>query len=94
MTRRDARARILVAQTQLRALDTQLDIDMQKFRQQLRPSRLLAGGFAAGFATILLPRRFRLGLVYTFGSIAWPLARLFAPTLLQNFLKQMDGPGA
>ena len=94
MTRRNARASIFAAQTQLRALDTQLDIDMQKFRRQLRPSWLLAGGFAAGFATILLPRRFRVGLVYTFGSIAWPLTRLFAPTLLQSFLKQMDDPGA
>jgi hypothetical protein len=94
MTRRDARARMLTAQTQLRALDTQLDVDMQKFRQHLRPSWLLAGGFAAGFATILLPRKLRLGLVYTFGSIAWPLTRLFAPTLLQSFLKQMNDAGA
>ena len=91
MKRGVARKRILAAQTQLRALDTQLDVDLQRFRQQLSPAKLLAGSFVAGFATILLPRRFRAGLLYTFGSIAWPLARLFAPTLLQSALQQMDG---
>ncbi len=90
MSRRLARARIVAAETQLTALDTLLDADMQRFRQQLSPTKLLAGSFAAGFATILLPRRVRAGFVYTFGSIAWPLIRLFAPTMLQNFLQQAD----
>lgn len=90
MSRRAARARIVAAQTQLIALDTLLDSDMQRFRQRLSPTKLLAGSFAAGFATILLPRKLRVGLVYTFGSIAWPLIRLFAPTMLQNFLQQAD----
>jgi hypothetical protein len=90
MSRRAARARIVAAQTQLIALDTLLDSDMQRFRQRLSPTKLLAGSFAAGFATILLPRKLRVGLVYTFGSIAWPLIRLFAPTMLQSFLQQAD----
>jgi hypothetical protein len=90
MTRRLARARIVAADTQLTALDTLLDADMQRFRQQLSPTKLLAGSFTAGFATILLPRRLRVGLVYTFGSIAWPLIRLLAPTMLQSFLQQAD----
>ncbi len=90
MSRRAARKRVLVAQSQLRVLDTQLDIDVQRFRQNLHPAKLLAGSFAAGFATILLPRRVRAGMMFTFGSVAWPLARLFAPTLLQSFLRQAD----
>ncbi len=90
MTRRAARKRILAAQMQLRTLDTELDSDLQRFRQHLNPTKLLAGSFAAGFATILLPRRFRVGLLYTFGSVAWPLARLFAPTLLQSMLRQAE----
>lgn len=92
MSRRAARARMISAQTQLRALDTQLGDDVRRFQQQLHPARLLAGAFAAGFATILLPRRWRAGLIFTFGSVAWPLARLFAPTLLQNFLQNTDTP--
>ena len=92
MSRRAAHARMIAAQTQLRALDTQLDIDVRRFQQQLHPARLLAGAFAAGFATILLPRRWRAGLVFTFGSVAWPLARLFAPTLLQNVLQNTNAP--
>jgi heme O synthase-like polyprenyltransferase len=90
MSRRIARARMIVAQTQLNELDAQLDANMQRFRQRLSPTKLLAGSFAAGFATILLPRKLRVGLVYTFGSIAWPLIRLFAPTMLQSFLQQAD----
>ena len=90
MSRRAAHARMIAAQMQLRALDTQLDADIRRFQQQLHPSRLLAGAFAAGFATILLPRRWRAGLVFTFGSVAWPLARLFAPTLLQNVLQNTN----
>ncbi len=90
MSRRAARSRILVAQNQLRLLDTQLDVDMQRFRQNLQPAKLLAGSFAAGFATILLPRRVRAGMMFTFGSVAWPLVRLFAPTLLQSLLRQAD----
>ncbi|MEP6483929.1 MAG: hypothetical protein ABJB01_05725 [Rudaea sp.] len=91
MTRRDAQARVLAAQVRLRELDVQLDRDVQNFKQRLRPSWLLAGGFVAGFATILFPRRFRVGF-YTIGSIAWPITRLFAPTLLQSFLKKIDEP--
>jgi hypothetical protein len=83
---------MIAAQTQLHALDTQLDTDVRRFRQQLHPTRLLAGAFAAGFATVLLPRRWRAGLVFTFGSVAWPLARLFAPTLLQNILRNANAP--
>ena len=90
MSRRLARARIVAAQNRLTAWDALLDEDMQRFRQRLSPTKLLAGSFAAGFATILLPRKMRVGLVYTFGSIAWPLIRLFAPTMLQNFLQQAD----
>jgi hypothetical protein len=90
MTRRLARARIVAADTQLTALDTLLGADMQRFHQRLSPTKLLAGSFVAGFATILLPRRVRVGFVYTFSSIAWPLIRLFAPTMLQNFLQQAD----
>jgi hypothetical protein len=81
---------MIAAQTQLQLLGTQLDVDVRRFQQQLHPTRLLAGAFAAGFATILLPRRWRAGLVFTFGSVAWPLARLFAPTLLQNFLQNTN----
>jgi hypothetical protein len=81
---------MIAAQTQLQVLAAQLDTDIRRFQQQLRPTRLLAGAFAAGFATILLPRRWRAGLVFTFGSVAWPLARLFAPTLLQNFLQNTN----
>ncbi len=90
MSRRLARARIVAAQSQLTAWDALLDADMKRLRQRLSPTKLLAGSFAAGFATILLPRKMRIGLVYTFGSIAWPLIRLFAPTMLQNFLQQAD----
>ncbi len=90
MSRRAAKARILAAQVQLTALDAQLETDLQRFKQNLRPGWLIAGGFTAGFATILLPRRWRAGLVYTFGSVAWPLTRLFAPTLLQNFLQNAN----
>jgi hypothetical protein len=90
VSRRAARARMIAAQTQLQLLGTQLDVDVRRFQQQLHPTRLLAGAFAAGFATILLPRRWRAGLVFTFGSVAWPLARLFAPTLLQNFLQNTN----
>ena len=92
MSRRAARARMIAAQTQLQLLGTQLDTDVRHFQQQLHPTRLLAGAFAAGFATILLPRRWRAGLVFTFGSVAWPLTRLFAPTLLQNFLQNTNTP--
>jgi hypothetical protein len=92
VSRRAARARMIAAQTQLQVLGTQLDTDVRRFQQQLHPTRLLAGAFAAGFATILLPRRWRAGMVFTFGSIAWPLARLFAPTLLQNFLQNTNTP--
>jgi hypothetical protein len=83
---------MLAAQSQLRALDTQLDADVRRYRQEIHPARLLAGAFAAGFATILLPRRWRGGLLFTFGSVAWPLARLFAPTLLQNVLQNTHAP--
>ena len=90
MTRRKARARLIAAQTQLRVLDAQLDVDIQRWHARLHPSRLLAMSFAAGFATVLLPRRWRMALSYSVGAVAWPLTRLFAPTILQNVLKQME----
>ena len=90
MTRRNARARVIAAQTQLRAMDAQLDVDIQRWHARLHPARLLAVSFAAGFATVLLPRRWRMGLSYGVGAIAWPLTRLFAPTILQNVLRQME----
>ena len=90
MTRRKARARLIAAQTQLRALDAQLDVDIQRWHARLRPPRLLAVSFAAGFATVLLPRRWRMALSYSVGAVAWPLTRLFAPTILQSVLKQME----
>lgn len=92
MTRRLARARVLAAQTKLRAMDAQLDADIQRWHARLHPSRLLAVSFAAGFATVLLPRRWRMGLSYAVGAVAWPLTRLFAPTILQNVLRQMETP--
>lgn len=92
MTRRLALARVAAAQAQLRALDTIMDADMRRWRAQLHPAHLLAGSFAVGFATVLLPRRWRMGLSYTVGAVAWPLTRLFGPTLLQNFLRQMEMP--
>ncbi len=92
MTRRLARARVAAAQTRLRALDAQLDVDVQRWHARLNPTRMLAVSFAAGFATVLLPRRVRMGLSYTIGAVAWPLTRLFAPTILQNMLRQMDAP--
>jgi len=92
VTRRLARARVAAAQTQLRALDAQLDIDVQRWHARLHPTRLLAVSFAAGFAAVLLPRRWRMGLSYGVGAIAWPLTRLFAPTILQSVLRQMDTP--
>jgi len=90
VTRRKARARLIAAQTQLRVLDAQLDVDIQRWHARLHPSRLLAMSFAAGFATVLLPRRWRMALSYSVGAVAWPLTRLFAPTILQNVLKQME----
>jgi hypothetical protein len=92
VTRRLARARVIAAETQLRALDAQLDVDIHRWHARLRPSHLLAASFAAGFATVLLPRRWRMALSYSVGAIAWPLTRLFAPTILQNVLRQMDSP--
>jgi hypothetical protein len=80
------------ARTQLRALDAQLDVDVQRWHTQLKPAHLLAAGFAAGFATVLLPRRWRMALSYSVGAVAWPLTRLFAPTILQSVLRQMDQP--
>ena len=92
MTRRLARARVAAAQAHLRALDTMIDVDMQRWRAHMHPARMLAASFAVGFATVLLPRRWRMGLSYTVGAVAWPLTRLFGPTLLQNFLRQMEIP--
>ena len=92
MTRRLARARVIAAQTKLRAMDAQLDLDIERWHARLHPARLLAVSFATGFATVLLPRRWRMGLSYGVGAIAWPLTRLFAPTILQNVLRQMETP--
>jgi hypothetical protein len=92
VTRRRARARVAAAQTQLRALDAQLDLDLRRWHARLHPARLLAVSFAAGFAAVLLPRRVRMGLSYAVGAVAWPLTRLFAPTILQSVLRQMDAP--
>jgi hypothetical protein len=92
VTRRLARARVIAAQTQLRALDTQLDVDIQRWHARLHPAQLLAVSFAAGFATVLLPRRWRMGFSYAVGAVAWPLTRLFAPTILQSVLRQMETP--
>lgn len=92
MTRRLARARVIAAQTRLRAMDAQLDADIQRWHARLHPAKLLAVSFAAGFSTVLLPRRWRMALSYSVGAIAWPLTRLFAPTILQNVLRQMETP--
>jgi hypothetical protein len=92
VTRRLARSRVDLAQTQLRALDAQLDIDVRRWHARLKPARLLAASFAIGFTTVLLPRRWRMGFSYAVGAVAWPLTRLFAPTILQNVLRQMDSP--
>jgi hypothetical protein len=92
VTRRLARARVAAAQTQLRALDVQLETDIRRWHARLHPSKLLAVSFAAGFATVLLPRRWRMGLSYAVGAVAWPLTRLFAPTILQSVLRQMETP--
>jgi hypothetical protein len=92
VTRRLARARVVAAQTKLRAMDAQFDVDIERWHARLQPSKLLAVSFAAGFATVLLPRRWRMGLSYAVGAVAWPLTRLFAPTLLQSVLRQMETP--
>jgi hypothetical protein len=92
VTRRLVRARVLDAQTRLRALDAQLDVDVRRWHATLHPTRLIAASFAAGFATVLLPRRWRMALSYSVGAVAWPLTRLFAPTILQSVLRQMDTP--
>jgi hypothetical protein len=92
VTRRLARARVIAAQTKLRAMDAQFDVDIERWHARLHPSKLLAVSFAAGFATVLLPRRWRMGLSYAVGAVAWPLTRLFAPTLLQSVLRQMETP--
>ena len=92
MSRKLAHTRVIAAQTKLAALDAQLDIDIQRWHARLQPPKLLAVSFAAGFATVLLPRNWRMGLSYGVGAIAWPLTRLFAPTILQNVLRQME-PG-
>jgi hypothetical protein len=92
VTRRLARARMNAAQTKLRAIDAQLEGDIQRWHARLHPARLLAVSFAAGFATVMLPRRWRMGLSYAVGAVAWPLTRLFAPTILQSMLRQMETP--